>query len=302
MILPFLGELAALGISVCWSFTSTFFTLAGRKIGSVAVNRIRLLLAVLFLVLAHALLRQPLPLAAGSERWFWFGLSGFIGLVVGDALLFQAFIWIGPRLTMLLMSLAPVLSTLLAWFLLDEMLSARQLLGIAVTVAGVAWVVFDRSGNGGSGGAGGNRDYLRGLLFGLGAAAGQAVGLITAKKGLAGDFSPLTGTLMRMIVAAGVMWGIALLAGQAQSTLRRAADQPRALLYTLGGAFFGPFLGVTLSLAAVQATAVGIASTLMALPPIFLLPIGRIFFGETIGARAILGAFIAIVGVALLAL
>lgn len=294
MILPFLGEMAALGTSVCWSFTSTFFTLAGRRIGSVAVNRIRLLLAVIFLTLAHALLRLPLPLAAGAERWLWLGLSGLIGLVIGDALLFQAFLWIGPRLTMLLMSLTPVISALLAWFLLDERLTRQQLLGISVTVAGVAWVVLDRSSH--RGGAGGNRNYLWGILFGLGAAAGQAVGLITAKKGLAGDFSPLTGTLMRMLVAAGVMWGMALLAGQAQSTLRRVAEQPRAMLYTLGGAFFGPFLGVTLSLTAVQATAVGVASTLMALPPIFLLPISRVFFGETIGARAILGAGIAMAG------
>ena len=98
----FVGELAALVTSLCWSFTSTFFTLAGRLVGSVVVNRIRLVLAVLFLVLAHFMLRQPLPVGAAPWRWFWLALSGFFGLVLGDAFLFQAFVWIGPRLSMLM--------------------------------------------------------------------------------------------------------------------------------------------------------------------------------------------------------
>lgn len=294
-----IGELAALSTSLCWAFTSTFFTLAGRLVGSVTVNRIRLLLAVVFLLLAHALLRLPLPLYAERERWFWLGLSGILGLALGDAFLFQAFLWIGPRLAMLLLSLAPVLATVIAWVFLDEKLALLQLIGIGVTLTGVAAVVAERTAPDATT-IGGRR--LLGLLSGLAAALGQALGLITAKRGLAGDFPALSGTLMRMVVAAAVMWGAAILLGQAQTTLRRVREQPQAIRYLLGGAFFGPFLGVTLSLVAVQATAVGIASTLTALPPVFLLPIGRLVFKERIGPLAIIGTLVAVTGIALLAL
>ena len=142
-----LGELAALGTSLCFSFTSTFFTLAGRQVGSVVVNRIRLLLAVGFLMLVHwVLLGQPLPLGVEPERWFWLGLSGIIGLVLGDAFLFQAFVMIGPQPSMLMMSLAPVISAFAAWVFLGETLNGRQLLAVALTVAGVVWVILERSG------------------------------------------------------------------------------------------------------------------------------------------------------------
>ncbi len=323
------GELAALLTSLCWSFTSTFFTLAGRLVGSIVVNRIRLLLAVLFLVLTHLLLGQALPLGAEPWRWFWFALSGFLGLVLGDAFLFQAFVWIGPRLSMLMMSTAPIFSTLLAWLFLGERLSAAQLVGIAVTVVGIAWVVFDRAGGGEQGatgrrqesgrsvppvaaqsgsptvveaGAPAHRSQMRlGLLFGVGAALGQALGYITAKKGLVGDFSALSGTLMRMIAAAAILWLITVVVGQVRPTFAALRRRPEAMKYILGGAFFGPFLGVTLSLVAVQRTAVGIASTLLALPPIFLLPISHFVFKERIGWGAIAGTLVAVMGVAILA-
>lgn len=296
-----LGELAALATSLCWSFTSTFFTLAGRLVGSVVVNRVRLLLAVLFLTLTHLILRLPLPLHAEPWRWGWLALSGILGLALGDAFLFQAYIWIGPRLTMLLMSLAPVLGAVIAWFFLDEKLSAWQLAGIALTIAGIAWVIFDRAGAG-SGRAHDRRHHLLGLLCGLGAATGQALGLIAAKKGLAGNFPALSATLMRMVAAAAVLWAITLAWGQARATLHTLQQHPRSWRYLLGGALFGPFLGVTLSLVAVQRTEVGIASTLMALPPVFLLPISRVVFAERIGRRAVSGTALAVIGVVILAL
>ena len=301
MPIAFLGPLAALGTSFCWSFTSTFFALAGRKVGSMVVNRTRLVLAVIFLMVTHWVLQGVFfPLHAAPERWLWLGVSGVIGLVIGDALLFQSFIWLGPRLSMLLMSLAPVISTLLAWSFLGETLAIWQLAAVALTVSGVASVILDQAGNNAAIVSG--RGYLIGILFGLGGATGQALGLIAAKKGLNGDFSALSGTLIRMFVATITLWAITVAMRQGQETIRKIKNNPLAMKYVLGGAFFGPFLGVYLSLVAVQATQVGIASTLMALPPIFLLPISHFVFGERIGARAIVGTLVAIAGVAMLLL
>jgi drug/metabolite transporter (DMT)-like permease len=294
-----LGELAALATSVLFSATSTQLTLAGRQVGSMVVNRLRLLLATLFLIGAHFLLKLPLPWLAGGQRWFWLGLSGVVGLVLGDALLFEAFVRIGPRLSMLMMSLAPILSTLLAWLFLGERLTALQLLAIFITVFGIAWVVQDRNRQAPVDSAD-RGTTLSGLLLGIGAAAGQAVGLVLAKEGLAGDFPALSGTFMRMLAAAAVLWAITLLRRQAGTTLHKLTSRPRAALWILGGSFTGPFLGVTLSLVAVQRTEVGIASTLMALPPVFLLPVGYFVFTERFGWPAILGTLVALVGVGLL--
>ena len=293
------GELAALATSLLFSITSVLFTFASRQVGSVVLNRIRLLVAIVFLILAHLILSIPLPLHVSSQTWFWLGLSGVIGLALGDVCLFQAYIWIGPRLTMLLMSLAPILAGVLAWIFFDETLNARQIFGIALTLTGVGWVILEQNERGQDMHTD-KRYYWLGILFGLGAAIGQALGLVTARKGLSPDFPALTGTLIRMLAAAAALWGFTILRGQARKTFRQISEKRSAIPYILGGAFTGPFLGVTLSLVAIQNVELGIASTLMALPPLFLLPIGYFVFKERFGWQAILGTIVAMVGVGLL--
>jgi drug/metabolite transporter (DMT)-like permease len=295
----YIGELAGLATSVMWTGTSTFFTLAGRKIGSVVLNRIRLVLAAIFLLLTHWILFGiPVPLYASSTNVVWLSLSGVIGLVLGDASLFQAFVLIGPRLSMLLMSLAPVIATITSWFFLDEKLGTLPILGIMVTMMGLAAVVSDRPEVNHT--VEENRDYVKGLLFGLGGATGQALGLVTSKLGVGNNFPALSGNVIRMLAAVIVMWVLTIIAGQARSTINTFFQAGKARFHVLGGAIFGPFLGVWLSLIAVQHTEVGVASTLMSLPPIFLLPVGRILFKEQIGWRALAGTIIALLGVAIL--
>jgi drug/metabolite transporter (DMT)-like permease len=240
----------------------------------------------------------PIPFNAPAQRWFWLGISGIVGLVLGDAFLFQAFIYIGPRLSMLIMSLVPIIATLSAWLILNETLSGGQILGILLTVLGVSWVIWEADGERNN--LNMNSNYLRGILFGLAGATGQALGLIFAKKGLVGDFSALSATLMRMFVAAIVLWGFTLIRRQAGTTIEKLGSHHRALLLILGGSITGPFLGVTLSLIAIQNTEIGIASTLMALTPVFLLPISYFVFSERFGWQAIVGTLVAMMGVALL--
>ena len=273
------------------------FTLAGRQIGSAVVNRIRLVLAVILLSLTHWIFLGSLfPLQADSQRWFWLGLSGIVGLVLGDAFLFQSFVWIGPRLSMLMMSLAPVIAAITAWIFLGERLSVGQITGVIITLVGIGWVVLEPGRNRQQE----NRDYARGILLGLGAASGQAIGLVLAKIGLSGDFSPISGNLIRMLSAMLILWIITLFQRKARETFQRLSANPQTLKFLITGVIAGPFLGVSLSLFAVQKTALGIASTLMALPPIFLLPISHIFFKERFGWGAVVGTFVAIIGVALI--
>ncbi len=302
IIAAYLGQLAALGTSVAWSFTSVFFTMAGRRVGSAVVNRTRLLVAIVLVMLTHRLtVGSFLPLDAEPFRWGWLTISGLIGFVLGDAALFQAFVMIGPRLSMLLMALAPVFSTMLAWVLLAERLSPLELLGIALSVGGVMIVVSDRqNGNSKALAVESPRQYLIGILFGLGGALGQAVGLYASRMGLVGDFPALSGNLIRLIAAAVSIWLFTALRGQVRPGFEKLRQQPTALKYLIGGAIAGPFLGVWLSLVAVQKAPLGVASTLMSLAPVILIPISRLMFGDRVTTRAIAGTVVAFAGTALL--
>jgi len=292
------GEFAALATALFWALSSVFFTQAGKLVGSMTVNRIRLVFVVLMVLLAHGLVQgSPFPMDAGWERWFWLGLSGFVGLVLGDSLLFQAYVLVGNRLGTLLLSFAPVFGALIAWIFLGEMLSLGQIGGIVLTVSGIAVVVLEKRNGGET--VHDLRRYLLGILCGLGGALGQAGGLVLAKKGLAGDFPALSAVAIRMLTSMIVIWILAIAQGQVRKTLATARNLP-AMRSIVLGSFVGPFIGVWLSLVAVQATFVGIASTLNSLTPIFVLPIAKWGFKERVTLQAVIGTVIALAGVSLI--
>ncbi len=294
-----MGEIAALATSFCWSLNSIQFTFAGRRVGSRVVNRVRLGLAVVFLSLSHWFSHgKPWPIQAELYRWGWLGLSGALGLIIGDGSLFQAFLLIGPRRSMMLMTLVPVISTVAAWIVLGEVLLPLEIVAILITVGGVTWVVSERQPEAEL--VDRDRpDRVLGVLLGLGGAAGQALGLVTAKRGLAGDFPALSATVIRMTVAATIIWLLAAIRGQIGPTWQALRDR-QARFWLVGGAFVGPFIGVWLSLIAVRAAPVGIASTLMGLSPIILIPLDHWMFEGTITLRSLLGTIVALTGTAII--
>lgn len=294
-----MGEIAAVAASFCWSLNSIQFTFAGRRVGSRVVNRVRLALAVVLLSLSHLLLRGELwPVGAELHRWGWLGVSGIVGLIVGDGALFQAFLRIGPRRSMMLMTLVPVISAVGAWMLIGETLLPLEVLAILLTVGGVAWVVSERRSptelldhDG--------RDLVLGVLLGLTGATGQALGLVAAKQGLVGDFPALSATVIRMVVAATAIWLLAAIQGEVGPTWRALKDR-QARFWIAGGSFIGPYVGVWLSLVAVQAARVGIASTLMSLSPILLIPFDHWVLGQSITLRTVVGTVVALTGAGML--
>ena len=297
----FLGELAALGTATLWAISSIAFTVGGRRVGSVIVNRTRLVAAVLFIGAMHWLmLGRPFPWDAAPQRVLWLAASGLIGLVAGDSMLFQAYVLIGARLGVLLLSLAPIFGTLLAWIFLGERLTLPELGAMALALSGVIWVVLERGRSDAS--AAGDRTYGRGILFGVGAALCQSAGMVVAKPGLADGFPALSATMIRMTTGMVVMWLIAAALGAAGHTIRRVRADRQAAWAIWVGAFVGPFLGVWLSLIAVQSARVGIASTLIAMTPVLSLPLVPLYFKERVSQRAILGTLVAMAGVALMIL
>ncbi|UCD19479.1 MAG: DMT family transporter [candidate division WOR-3 bacterium] len=290
-----IGEFAALGTAFCWSFGSMFFTVSSRRLGYNVVNRVRLPIALVLLILAHLITNGTfVPLNVTTYHWFWFGLSGIVGFALGDMLLFKAFVMLGARLSMLLMALVPVFGTIIAWLFLNESLDLTEILAISTVITGIVWVISEKRSDGQD-----RNHYAIGILCGIGGAMGQALGLILSKKGLAGDYSALSGNIIRVFVALCFLWLITLIRGRVPGTIRQLKDRKGAVAL-FGGAFCGPFLGVWLSLVAVQNAYIGIACTLMALPPVFLIPLSHWFFKERIGLGAILGTIVAVIGVALI--
>jgi drug/metabolite transporter (DMT)-like permease len=302
---PDIGQIAALLTALCYSISSIFFTFAGKKYGSMVSNRIRLVIAVLLLGIVHWIVfGTPLPANAGIQRWFWLGISGVAGLAIGDLFLFQTYITLGPRIGMLFLSLSPAIATVLAWLFLGETLSRASLVGISLTLVGITWVVLVSNQNGNSLNGDlrelNNSVEVKGTIAGLMAAAGQALGVVLAKIGLKGDFPALSGNVIRMSSAFLAIWVFTLFQGQVGTTIQHVNAQKAGLMFLLVGAIFGPLIGVSLALFAIQRTSIGIASTLIALPPIFLLPLGHFFFKEKISWQSILGTLMAVTGVGIL--
>jgi len=293
-----LGEIAALGTAVLWSFTYIQFTIAVRVIGPTWLNRLRLLAALMFLMLAHLVVYHvPIPLHAELPRWGWLILSGVIGFAISDALLFRAMFHLGAHRTSLVMALIPLASVLLAWGAFGEQLTRNQIAAALITLSGVMIVVSAPQGQ--QRGQERSRSVLLGTLFALGAVLAQSLRYILSKQGMDGAFPPLSANTMQILAATVAIWIPALVRRETRSR-HMTPVRSRAYLLTAGGALTGPFVGVTLSMVALSKASVGIASTLMGLTPLFLLPLSRLVFKERITVRAVFGTCVAVGGVAFL--
>ncbi len=297
MPFAFAGEFAALATALCWTVTSMAFQSAGKRIGSLSVNLIRLVMAFGFLALYSWVVRgRPLPTDASAHSWTWLSLSGVVGFTIGDLCLFRAFVVLGARLSMLLMSLVPPMTALIGLAILGERLDLLDWVGMSVTVSGVTWVVAERRPR--KPGEEHSAHNRIGILLGVMGAAGQAVGLVLSKFGMR-DYDSFAATHIRIIAGIASFALVFTIIGW-WPTLYRALHNRAAMARTTLGAVFGPFLGVSLSLVAVKYTEAGVAATIMALVPVLIIPPAVLIQKEHVSPRAILGSIIAVGGVVLL--
>ena len=302
MELSIIGQIAAILTSAFWTLNSLLFTTAGKKIGSISVNAFRIIAALLFLFITHLILFGNIIPMATYDQWFWIGLSGIIGLGIGDFGLFAAFVIIGPRRSLLIMSLSPLFAATLAYYTLNETLINLSILGMIITIIGVIIVLIEKE----------YKTYeekifkkqkIWGIILALIGAIGQGTGAVFAKKGIYVDtniiVNPLSATLIRMIIAAIFIWICVIIGGKIPD-LKKAIQNKQGIKSTIAGAFLGPFIGVTLSMVAVTFTEIGVAQTLMSLMPVIIIPLIFLIYKQKTSIVGIFGAFIAIVGVAIL--
>lgn len=291
-----LGELAALGAAICWTLNSIAYEAAGKKVGSLAVNFLRLFVAFLLSSLAALATRGLLlPTDAGGHIWFWLLISGLLGFVLGDIFLFEAYVQIGSRVSLLIMSASPPLAALVGFLLMGETISLLGFLGMFLTTAGISLVILSRSPDE-------KRVRLnrpaRGILYASLGALGQALGLIFSKYGM-GSYNAFAATQIRLVAAFLGFTVIISVRGKWRE-IKAAFDHKRALGQIALGSALGPFIGVNLSLLALQRTATGIVSSITSLSPILIVPLSVLVFKESVRPREVLGALVSILGVILL--
>jgi len=292
-----IGELISLGTALCWTITVISFEYAGKKVGSLSVNFIRLILGfILLAITVFFFTGNFIPLDADSHTWIWLLSSGLIGLVIGDLFLFQAFVDVGGRISLLIMSAVPVMSAILGLLFLNEVLSATELIGMIITITAIIIVVLSRKKKGEKY----HPHIIRGIFFAAIGAIAQAVGLIFSKIGM-GDYNAFAATQIRVIAA---IFGfiIILSLNHKWGNVKRALPNKRAMWFIALGSFFGPFLGVSSSLLAMQYTSVGVATTISQTNVILIIPFSIILFKEKVNIIEIIGSLIAFVGVAILIL
>ena len=290
-----IGELAAFGTAVCWTIGALLFEQGIKRIGVLAVNFFKVTVAFILLTITAALLRgMPIPFDASARTWFFLVLSGMVGFVLCDTFLLTAYDTVGPRVAMLFMALSPPMTAGIAFLFLGESLGHRGFLGMSLVICGIIMTVFGRQNSFTLSNMA--RDDRKGYICAFISSFGQSIGMNLTKIGVSG-YDAVSGTQIR-VFAAIVGFGLLSLFVDKGRNIRKAVKNAEGLKYTSIGAVFGPFLGVTLSLYAVQRISAGIVSTLIGLTPILILVPEMFLFKKKIRPLEIAGAFVAVCGTA----
>lgn len=316
------GEIISLIVAVSWTLTALSFEYASKKVGSLSLNIIRLIMAMVMLgIFLLAVTGSPFPVNAGGAAWLWLALSGLVGYVFGDFCLFNSYVVIGSRLGQLFMTLAPPTAAIAGYFFLGQKMSLTAIAGMLVCVAGIGISILGRTDSENSDPDSANVHHhhhkiginlpLKGVLFGIGAGIGQGVGLVLSKIGmnhymvaappvtdLDNLIIPFASTQIRAIAGLAGFLVIMFLQKKGRSLLASFKDG-KSMGAAATGTFFGPFLGVSLSLLAVNYTEAGIASTIMALTPILIILPSKLIYKEKVTARQVIGAVISVTGASL---
>lgn len=292
----FIGEIAALLTAFCWVGSSVSFEYSGKKVGSLVLNLMRLVISLLIITVINFFITDGfINLSVSPEAFQALLISGLVGFVIGDMFLFQAFVEIGARISMLIMALAPPITAVLSYFLLDETLGLVQIFGMMLTFLGIAIVIMGKE-------KGSQKIVvkhpIKGITFAFLGAVGQALGLILSKVGVA-ELNPFVATEIRIF--SGILGFILIITFTKKwPNFFSAFKNKTAMVGITIGSLFGPVVGVSLSLMAIKYTSTAIASTLMAIVPILIIPVTIFLFKEKVKTNEIVGAIVGVLGVAVI--
>lgn len=284
----------ALVAAIGMAGASISFEIAGKKVGSLTVNIMRLIQGMIFLSITSLYVRGiPLPIDASLKEYTFLGVSGFIGMFLGDLFMFESFVLLGARITTLIMTTVPVVTALSAWIILGETLNLKEGIAVFLTIGGIFLVMF----YGKRKGERKEKFPIKGFLCAIGGVLGQSLGLVFSKIGLE-SYDPLAATQIRVIVATIAFIILISIRGK-WGEVKKGIKNKAAAKWLIIGSFFGPFIGVTAMLIALKNASTGIVSTLSSTSPILIIPFCILIFKEKIRPIEILGAVISVGGASL---
>ena len=304
--MQYIGELISIGVAFSWTATALLSEYGSKRMGNLTLNLMRMVITLVFsIILFRSTSGTLMPAGASTEAYLWMMLSGLVGYVIGDFCLFQCYIIIGSKFGQLFMTLAPIAAAITAWFTLGQQIRPQAMLAMLVTLVGIAISVLGRDSQ--------HKLSLKlplaGVLFAIGAAVCQGVGLVLSKIGMNHYEASLTTHLEEWMLPfhanffrciAGVIgFSVLMFFREGFAPLGKGLKDRKGLMAAVLTTIFGPFVGVGCSLLAVQYTAAGIASTLMALTPIIIILPAYWIFKQPITAKSLLGAIISVIGVSL---
>lgn len=294
-----IGELAALATAFLWTLSALAWTAAGKRIGALAVSSIRLLIGVVLMTVYVRIVRgQWLPTDADLRTWLLLGASGLFGFFLCDLCLFKAMLLLGTRLTLLLLSLSPPITAIISWACINDELAVRQWAAMAITLAGVVWVVMEQPSSDEPPLAPGHK--WRGVVLGVLAALTNSIGYVLSKEGI-GEYDAVAATQIRAFVALPA-YALLITLWRRWPGIRVAAGDLRAMGILTFGAIVGPFVGVAFSMIALRYAPTGVVATILATMPVLILPFSILLHHEKVSLRAVGGAIVAVTGVAMLML
>lgn len=305
-----MGIVFALLTTLSWAIGIFPFTEAARRIGTNALNHFRLLLAMVFIAIIASVFYTNEFISifspAYSSAWLWLGLSGIVGLSIGDYFSFEMLKVLGARTGSVLTTFAPAAALIFGALLIDEHISSIGIFGIVLTIVGVNFVSFSRSERGKIPDMG-HGTIAYGILAGIFAALCQGAGLVLAKKGFiaqeANDFplAPIPANFMRLSSAGLSLTLFWILKGKIKEIISPVIqNKNNSFRFILTGTIFGPTLGVSLSLYTISLLDPSVAQTIFSLVPAFAFILSAFFMKDKITIQSVIGLLIAIVGVVVL--
>lgn len=293
-----IGQLLGLLTAVCWAQNSLVYRFLGTKVGSDAVAHVRMWIALpAIILLAYFIEGSFFPTSLSAQTYLVLFASGVIGYFITDLMLFQAYVWLGARESMVIMTLSPVATAIFSYFLFAERLKPMQMLGILLTILGVITMVV--GGKKIKGGENEERQKTKGMTFAILASIMQSVSFLLAKFALEST-GPVSTNLLRNVggLMAFILYSF-VIKRNAKAHFK-AFKNPKWLALLFLAAMLGPVIGMSSQMKAFTLAPVGIVTTITQTTPILLLPVDKFILKKKITASSLLGTFVSIIGVGIL--
>ena len=229
-----------------------------------------------------------------TQETFWvLALSGVLGICIGDTLYLLSIQRLGARLTLLIGSLIPVVTAVVAVFVFNEYMGISAYLSLLLTVFGVAYVLWSKAEKSQK-----HIIWKSGLVVAGLFVLTESSGILLTKWAVF-EVDSLEATFLRQVwgVAGLTVWG--LLAREFVSDFLPLKNNPALFKKLIITSIVGAFLGTWLSVLALKLTYASVAVALNSTSPIFIILISVLFLNEKIPRSSIIGSIVAVVGVVL---